>query len=65
MHSFQLRAGHKTAYLYAETTMYRYMEELDVTKQWFQGNIDHILEVYGKEHSLTKEDVYLGMCHSV
>ncbi|EIM84603.1 uncharacterized protein STEHIDRAFT_100616 [Stereum hirsutum FP-91666 SS1] len=56
---FQLRAGHKTAYLYAESTMYRYMEELEVTKQWFQGNIDHILELYGKDHSVTKEDVFL------
>lgn len=40
--------------------MYRYMEELEVTKQWFQGNIDHILELYGKDHSVTKEDVFLG-----
>lgn len=45
--------------------MYRYMEDLEVTKHWFQGNIDHILDIYGKDHSLTKEDVYLGAFASV
>lgn len=58
--SFQLRAGHKVAYLYAETTMYRYLENLDVPKKWFQANIDHIMKLYGREHQLTKEDLFLG-----
>ncbi|THH14319.1 hypothetical protein EW146_g5999 [Bondarzewia mesenterica] len=58
-HSFQLRMGHKVAYLYTETTMYRYVEDLDAPKKWFQGSIDHILELYGREHKISKEDVYL------
>jgi len=60
-HSFQLRAGHKVAYLYAETTMYRYITNLDVPKKWFQSNIDNIMKIYGKEQHLTREDIFLGM----
>ncbi|KAI0049057.1 hypothetical protein FA95DRAFT_1538888 [Auriscalpium vulgare] len=56
--SFQLRAGHKVAYLYAETTMYRYLEDLAVPKKWFQANIDQIMKLYGRERQLTKEDVF-------
>ncbi|KAI9433101.1 hypothetical protein F5148DRAFT_1269391 [Russula earlei] len=58
-HSFQLRAGHKVAYLYTETTMYRYIANLDVPKKWFQSNIGHIMEIYGKEQRLTREDIFL------
>ncbi|KAI0270447.1 hypothetical protein BC834DRAFT_922465 [Gloeopeniophorella convolvens] len=57
--SFQLRAGHKVAYIYAETTMYRYITNLDVPKKWFQSNIDHIMKIYSKERRLTREDIYL------
>ena len=57
---FQLREGHKVAYLYAETTLYRYMEDLHVPKQWFQASIDQIVNLYGREHKVTREDVYLG-----
>ena len=60
-HSFQLRAGHKVAYIYAETTIFRYITNLDVPKKWFQSNIDHIMKLYGKEHRLTREDIFLGM----
>ena len=49
------------AYLYAETTVYRYITNLDVPKKWFQSNIDQIVKIYGKEHRLTREDIYLGM----
>lgn len=58
--SFQLRMGHKVAYLYAESTVYRYVEDLGVPKQWFQATIDRVLELYGREHKISKEDVFLG-----
>lgn len=57
--SFQLRMGHKVAYLYAESTVYRYVEDLGVPKQWFQATIDRVLELYGREHKISKEDVFL------
>jgi hypothetical protein len=60
-HSFQLRAGHRVAYLYTETTVYRYITNLDVPKKWFQSNIDHIMKIYGREQRLTREDIFLGM----
>lgn len=59
IHSFQLRAGHKVAYIYAETTIFRYISNLDVPKKWFQSNIDHIMKIYGKEQRLTREDIFL------
>lgn len=49
------------AYLYAETTVYRYITNLDVPKKWFQSNIDHIMKIYGREQRLTREDIFLGM----
>ena len=58
--SFQLRALHKVAYIYAESTMYRYITNVDVPKKWFQSNIDHIMKIYGREQRLTREDIFLG-----
>jgi len=58
-HSFQLRGGHRVAYLYTETTVYRYITNLDVPKKWFQSNIDHIMKIYGREQRLTREDIFL------
>lgn len=58
--SFQLRARHKVAYIYAESTMYRYITNVDVPKKWFQSNIDHIMKIYGQEQRLTREDIFLG-----
>lgn len=49
------------AYIYAETTIFRYITNLDVPKKWFQSNIDHIVKIYGKEQRLTREDIFLGM----
>ncbi|KAI0027395.1 hypothetical protein K488DRAFT_90906, partial [Vararia minispora EC-137] len=58
-HAYQLRAGHKIAHLYAESTIYRYMEDLGVPKAWFIANIDQIMAIYGSAHKLTREDVLL------
>jgi len=59
IHSFQLRTGHKVAYIYAETTIFRYITNSEVPKKWFQSNIDHIVKIYGKEQRLTREDIFL------
>ncbi|KAL5525571.1 hypothetical protein ACEPAG_6907 [Sanghuangporus baumii] len=57
--SFPIRAGHKSAYLYVEQTLYRYIADLAAPKRWFEANIDRILSLYAKEHRLQKEDVFL------
>ena len=60
--SFPIRAGQKGAFLYTEITQYQYINDNGLTapRTWFQENIDQILDVYGKEHHIQKEDVYLG-----
>ncbi|TDL14843.1 hypothetical protein BD410DRAFT_796909 [Rickenella mellea] len=58
-YSFPLLAGHKSAYLCTETTRYRYVESLTAPKAWFKANINQILDVYGRDHRLTREDIYL------
>ncbi|PPQ72431.1 hypothetical protein CVT24_003126 [Panaeolus cyanescens] len=58
-HPFPLKAGHKAAYLHTEITEYHYMESLDNPKKWFQDNVDEILRVYGFQHQIQKEDLFL------
>ncbi|KAJ7072080.1 hypothetical protein C8F01DRAFT_1361505 [Mycena amicta] len=58
-YSSPLRAGHKSAYLCTETTMYRYVENLDAPKKWFKANVDAIIETYGPMHNIQKEDLFL------
>ncbi|EPQ50917.1 hypothetical protein GLOTRDRAFT_66644 [Gloeophyllum trabeum ATCC 11539] len=60
-YTFQLRVGHKTAYLCTETTVYRYLEPdtKHAPYRWFKENIDRILATYGEQHGLQREDVYL------
>lgn len=59
-YSFPLRAGHKTAQLCAETTIYSYIERLEVPKKWFKANVDAIMQIYGPTHHIQKEDLFLG-----
>lgn len=59
-YSTPLRAGHKAAHLFTETTMYRYVEDLQTPKRWFVAHVDRILELYGQEYQLQKEDLFLG-----
>ncbi|KAF7321723.1 Protein kinase domain-containing protein [Mycena kentingensis (nom. inval.)] len=58
-YSSPLRAGHKAAYLCTETTMYKYVENLEAPKKWFKANIDAIIEMYGPIHNIQKEDLFL------
>ncbi|KAJ3574855.1 hypothetical protein NP233_g1485 [Leucocoprinus birnbaumii] len=59
--TFPLRAGHKVAYMYTESTEYRYMRELDAAKAWFRANVDRIVEAFGAEHNVHREDLMLGV----
>jgi abelson tyrosine-protein kinase 1 len=59
-YSFQLRDGHKAAFMCTETTKYRYVESLDAPKKWFKANVDSIMKVYGRRHHIQKEDLFLG-----
>lgn len=36
------------------------MKRLDAPKAWFQANADRILDNYGQEHNIQKEDLMLG-----
>ncbi|KZT67818.1 kinase-like protein, partial [Daedalea quercina L-15889] len=49
----------KAAYLFAESTAYRYMDDLWELKRWLKANIDAILKEYGVEHNIGREDVIL------
>ena len=55
-----LRAGHRTAYLCTETTIYRYIENLDAPKKWFKANVGTVLELYGGHHPIQSGDLNLG-----
>jgi hypothetical protein len=46
--------------MYTESTTYEYFESLDTPKQWFKANVAKIMELYGAQHSIQKEDLYLG-----
>lgn len=59
-YSFGVKANHKTAFLCVESTVYDYIEELSAPKGWFKANVDEILRLYARDHSITKEDLFLG-----
>lgn len=61
-YSFSLRMGHKTAHMCTGTTQYNYVENLDAPKKWFKGNVDVILQSFGAEHRIQKEDLLVGSC---
>lgn len=58
--SFPLRTGHKAAYMYTESTEYRYLRKVEAAKKWFKANVENILEIYGLEHNLDKEGIMLS-----
>ncbi|KIP06901.1 hypothetical protein PHLGIDRAFT_106442 [Phlebiopsis gigantea 11061_1 CR5-6] len=60
-YSTPLRNGHKSAYLFTESTMYNYIAdpELAAPRKWFNATFHRILEIYGTERSIQKEDLML------
>ena len=59
-YTYPLKAGHRIAVMCAETTEYQYLEQLDAPKKWFQSNVDSVLNIYGMQHQIQKEDLFLG-----
>src|SRR5258705_10727232 len=60
---FQLHERHMVAYMYAEPTLYHYMEALGVPKHWLQDHVGTIVGLYCMyvwEHNVTCEDMFLG-----
>jgi abelson tyrosine-protein kinase 1 len=53
------------ACLCTETTDYRYLEKVDAPKKWFKTHIDFIMQTYGGQHQLQKEDLFLGQYHII
>jgi hypothetical protein len=66
-YSFPVHAGKRSAFLCTGDWRYRYIDDqrLESPKEWFRSNIKSILKIYGKEHCLQKEDVYLGKCVAI
>jgi viroplasmin and RNaseH domain-containing protein len=46
--------------VYTESAEYQYLKKLDGAKAWFRGNVEQIMNVYGREHNIQKEDLFLG-----
>ncbi|KAF5381823.1 hypothetical protein D9757_008315 [Collybiopsis confluens] len=55
-YSSPLRSGHN-AFLCMKTTKYNYVENLDAPKKWFKAHVDTILDVFGPEYHVQKEDL--------
>lgn len=36
------------------------MEDLETPKEWFKANIDTIVDTFGPQHQIQKEDIFLG-----
>jgi len=47
------------AYLCTEITDYQYLDKLEAPKKWFQTHIDFIMETYGSQYHLQKEEIVL------
>ena len=41
-------------------TQYEYLESLDAPKKWFQLHVNTVMEAYGREHQIQREDLVLG-----
>jgi len=37
------------------------MKKLEAPKAWFKANADSILNFYGQQHGIQKEDLFLGI----
>jgi len=68
-HSFPLKTGHRLAFLCAEVTEYRYLifgqgGQLDLPKQWFKANVDAIMKIFGGQHQIQREELFLSRWHT-
>ena len=60
-YTYPLQAGHGIAVMCTETTKYRYLEQLEAPKKWFQSNVNSVISNYGMQHNIQKEDLFLGV----
>ncbi|KAG2124042.1 hypothetical protein DEU56DRAFT_744872 [Suillus clintonianus] len=58
-HPFPLRAGHKAAFIYADATMYQFIEDLAAPREWFKANVNAIVKEYAPRHPIQREDLIL------
>jgi hypothetical protein len=54
---FPLRAAHKAAFIYTESTIYQFMEDLAAPREWFKANVNAIVKEYAPHHAIQKEDI--------
>ena len=57
-----MRTGHETSHLFTETALYRFVADLYTPKKWFHANVDQLVDLFGEEHAIQKEDLILGAC---
>ncbi|CCM04156.1 uncharacterized protein FIBRA_06318 [Fibroporia radiculosa] len=57
--SFVLRGGRVEAYLLTKSTKRYFMSSLQPAMTWFMEHINTIVDVYGKQYHISREDLYL------
>ncbi|KIM34682.1 hypothetical protein M413DRAFT_135283 [Hebeloma cylindrosporum] len=57
--TFPLKVGENAAHLYTGPTRHRRFEADDLPMEWCKSNIDKIIEIYGADHNITREDIVL------
>lgn len=57
--SKRLYSDEKTAHLFTESTIFRHVKDTRAPKAWFKGNVNRILSIYGREHDLSREKLFL------
>lgn len=57
--SFPLKAGEEAAHMYTGSTRHRRFQADDSLMEWFESNIEKIIEIYGADHNVTREDLVL------
>jgi len=45
--------------------VHEYIGDLSSPEKWFGANVDEVLRVYADRHSITREDLLLGMRYSL
>ncbi|KAI0822902.1 hypothetical protein BC628DRAFT_1421313 [Trametes gibbosa] len=58
-YSLRLHTGHGAAYMFTESTIHRYMEDITAPKEWFKAHVEQIVGIYGKEHRIARKDLCL------
>ncbi|KIM38803.1 hypothetical protein M413DRAFT_29751 [Hebeloma cylindrosporum] len=57
--SFPLKGGEEAAHMYTGSTRHRCFQADDSLMEWFESSIEKIVEIYGADHDVTREDLVL------